>query len=78
MRRITLFSPLASTSIEDFIFSVGAVLKTSGGQYLSDDKIIFSAVQDVFFSFSDAINLNNFEVGGVQRWRVWVDIGRLA
>jgi len=52
-------------SIEDYAQSVlpfpGRYLRLQGGQYSSDDRIILPAVQDVFFSFSDAINLTKFE-----------------
>jgi len=37
---------------------------------------IFSAVQDVFFLFSDTIDFIQFDVGWVRRWKGlgWVDI----
>jgi len=43
----------ASTSIEDYAQSVnffqgGAILKTSGGQYLSDDRIVFMLLKMSF------------------------------
>jgi len=72
----------ASVSIEDYsarskriIFFKGKFLRLHGGVYLSGDRVIFPLFNMSFSHFSDAINSNKFDVGGVQRWRGGVDIG---
>jgi len=45
------------------LFFMGGFLRLHGGQYLSNDEII-SAVQDVFVSFADAVNLTTLDAGG--------------